>query len=139
MVRLWWCARFRMVKARVEVLVEEMGAAIEAWRCARATLADAVRRRDRAVARAERNLAAVLGGITLARWQQLVAGQASLRNPAVGRAVFLARRNRPRVEAALTELNEVQAVQAANVAAAEAVLAEAVRGCSRWAAWLGSE
>lgn len=116
-----------------------MAAALEAWRCARVGLVDAVRRRDRAVTRAERKLAAVLGGITLARWQQLVAGQALLRSPAVGRAVFRARRDRPRAEAALAELNEVQAIQAAKVADAEVVLAEAVRGWSKWAALLGSE
>lgn len=82
---------------------------------------------------------AALGGMSLARWQQLVAGQASLRNPAVGRAVFLARRNGPLVEAALAELREVRAVEAATVAAAEVELEQAVERCSPWATWLVSE
>ncbi len=77
--------------------------------------------------------------MTLARWQHLIAGQASLRDPAVGRAVFVARRNRPRVEAALTVLHEVRAVEAADVAAAEAELKDAAQRCSRWATWLASE
>jgi hypothetical protein len=117
----------------VEVVVEELAAAFDAWRAARAGLADATRRRDRAVARAERKLATALGDMTLARWQQLVAAQASLRNPAVGRAIFLARRNRPRVEVAIAELHEVRAVEAANVADAKAKLEQAAERCSRWA------
>lgn len=128
-----------MVQERVEVVVEEMAAAFDAWRVARARLAHAISRRNRSVARAERKLAAALRGTSLDRWQQLVAGQASLRNPAVGRAVFLARRNRPRVEAALAELHDVRAVEAAKVAAAEAELDEAVQRCSPWATWLASE
>lgn len=127
------------VQERVEVLVEELAAGLDAWRSARAALVDAARRRDRAVARAERKLAVALGGLTLARWQRLAAGQASLRDPTVGRAVFLARRNRPRVEAALAELHEVRAVEAGKVAAAEAELDEAARMLSRWATWLASE
>lgn len=137
--RLWWCARLGLVQERGEGLVEELAAGIDAWRSARAALADAVRRRDRAVARAEHKLATALGGMTLARWQQLVAGRASLREPAVGRAVFLARRNGPLVEAALAELREVRAVGAATVAAAEAKLEQAVERCSPWATWLVSE
>jgi hypothetical protein len=128
-----------VVNERVEVLVEEMAAGLDAWRRARAEVSEAVRRRDRAVARAERKLAMALGGMTLARWQRLTAGQASLRDPAVGRAVFLARRNRPRAEAALAELHQVRVVEAAKVAAAEAELDEAARRCSRWAGWLASE
>jgi hypothetical protein len=128
-----------LVQERGEELVEEMAAAFDAWRVARAGLAHAIRRRNRAVARAERKLAAALGGMSLARWQQLVAGQASLRNPAVGRAVFLARRNRPLVEAAVAELREVRAVEAATVAAAEVELEQAVERCSPWATWLVSE
>lgn len=128
-----------MVQERVELLVEEMAAGLDAWRRARAEVSEAIRRRDRAVARAERKLATALGGMTLARWQRLAAAQASLRDPAVGRAVFLARRNRPRVEAALAELHEVRVAEAAKVAAAEAELDEAARGCSRWASWLASE
>ena len=121
------------------MLAAEMAAGLDAWRRARAEVSEAVRRRDLAVARAERKLAIALGGMTLARWQRLAAGQASFRDPTVGRAVFLARRNRPRVEAALAELHEVRAVEAANVAAAEAELDEAARTLSRWAGWLASE
>jgi hypothetical protein len=128
-----------VVQERVEVLAAEMAAGLDAWRRARAEVSEAVRRRDLAVARAERKLAIALGGMTLARWQRLAAGQASFRDPTVGRAVFLARRNRPRVEAALAELHEVRAVEAANVAAAEAELDEAARTLSRWAGWLASE
>jgi len=137
--RLWWCARLGLVQERAEGLVEELAAGLDAWRSARAAVADAVRRSDRAVARAERKLAAALGGMTLARWQRLAAGHASLRNPAAGRAVFLARRNRPLVEAAVAELHDVWAVEAAAVSAAEAELEQAVERCSPWATWLASE
>jgi len=128
-----------VVQERVEVVVGEMAAGLNAWRSARAAHADAVRRRDRALARAERKFATALGGMTLARWQRLAAGQVSLRDPAVGRAVFRSRRNRPRVEAALAELQEVRSVEAAKVAAAEAKLEEAAQRCAPWATWLVSE
>lgn len=123
-----------MVQERVEALAGELAEGLAAWRSAQTGLADAVRRRERAVARAERELAVALGGVSLARWKRLAAGRASLRDPAVGRAVFLARRNRPRVDAALAELQEVRTVEAAKVAAAEAALHEAVRRCSPLAA-----
>lgn len=114
----------------MKLAVAEMVAALDEWRDAGAGLAEAVRRRDRAVARAERKLAAALGGPSLARWRDLVAGRASLRDPAVGRAVFDARRNRLRVEVALAELHETQVVGAADVAAAKADLERAARRCA---------
>lgn len=132
-MQVWWCCGLRLVEDRVEALAEELAAGLAAWRSAQIGLADAVRRRERAVARAERELAVALGGVSFTRWKRLVAGRSSLRDPAVGRAVFLARRNRPRVEDALAELQRVQAVEAAKVVAAEATLHEAVRRCSPWA------
>jgi hypothetical protein len=66
-----------------------------------------------------------------------IADAARGRDRAVGRAVFLARWNRLRVEAALAKLHGVRVVEAAKVAAAEAELTVAAQRCPHWATWSG--
>jgi hypothetical protein len=80
-----------------------------------------------AVLPAEKHLRQALGGMSLAYWRRLVGTAGPIRTSGKGREIHLARTRRDAVEAALEKLAQVLASQNAEIAAADAELAQAAR------------
>lgn len=106
-------------------LVEELAEVVAVWETAVSERDEAAGHRAAAMARADRQLAVVLGGMTLRRWRNRAAGKASILTAADAREANLARRRRPGVEAALAGLEETRSEEETAVRSAEEVLAVA--------------
>src|SRR5205823_2133443 len=90
------------------------------------------RQAEEAVLRGEKQLRQALGGMSLATWRRLVRPDGPIRNSGTGRQIHMARARRDAVEAALENLTQLQTSQTANLAAAEAELADAARRLLRY-------
>jgi hypothetical protein len=117
---------------QVRGVVGALPGVVSTWERALSDHDKAVRHREVAVARADRRIRALLGGMSLRRWRSLVSGQTSIRSSLGGREMHLARKRSTAVEAALRALAEVEAIEQAKVATAELVLADATRRLIRY-------
>lgn len=108
----------------VGVVASQVAAAAERWLSANATWVAATRRRQRAVVRAQRRVVAATGGLGVAGWEA-ACRRRRIRSAAEARAVAVAVRARPAVEAALTEQARVVAEHDAALHRAEASMAAA--------------
>ena len=113
-------------RVAVRVVASEVAGESERWALAHDAWLAAVRRRQRAVSRAERRVVAATGGLGVARWEA-IQRRRRIRSAAEAQAVAVAVRARTAVEAALAEQARVAAEEDAAVQRVEAALAEASR------------
>lgn len=121
-----------MMNRRIDDTARVLAVAIKEFHSAQAHLHREVADGGAMVARAERRLTRALQGMTLARWQALVSGKASIRSARDSRDAHLAKKRRLAVDAALGEVRAARDSHALRVAEAEGALEEAARRLQRF-------